>query len=80
MAYTLCRVKEAAAAGADEACAVSDNSFSTGVDEEELGSTLNSVEEQKGTVYLADSSLEFGKQVSSFGGIVALLRYAFRVY
>jgi protein pelota len=80
VAYTLHRVKEAAAAGAVEACVVSDNIFSTGIDEEELVSTLNSIEDQRGAVYLADSSLEFGKQVSSFGGIVALLRYQIRSY
>jgi protein pelota len=80
VAYTLQRVKEAAAAGAVEACAVSDDIFSTGADEEELVATLNSIEERRGKVYLADSSLEFGKQVSSFGGIVALLRYQIRAY
>ncbi len=80
VAYTLPRVKEAAAAGAVEACAVSDNVFAAGVDEEQLVETLNAVEERRGAVYLADSSLEFGKQVSSFGGIVALLRYRLRTY
>jgi len=80
VAYTLRRVKEAAAAGAVDACVVSDDIFSTGVDEEQLVETLNSIEEQRGTIYLADSSLEFGKQVSSFGGIVALLRYQLRDY
>jgi len=80
VAYTLQRVREAAESGAVEACAVSDDIFSTGVDEEELVTTLNSIEEKRGKVYLADSSLEFGKQVSSFGGIVALLRYQVRAY
>lgn len=80
VAYTLTRVKEAAAGGAVEACVVSDDIFSAGVDEEELVATMNSIEEQRGAIYLADSSLEFGKQVSSFGGIVALLRYQFRGY
>jgi len=80
VAYTLQRVKGAAAAGAVEACAVSDDIFTTGVDEEELVATLNSIEGQKGRLYLADSSLEFGKQVSSFGGILALLRYDIRSY
>jgi len=80
VAYTLSRVKEAAAAGAVEACVVSDDIFSAGVDEEELVNTMNSVEEQRGALYLADSSLEFGKQVSSFGGIVALLRYQIKAY
>ncbi|MDA4124408.1 MAG: hypothetical protein OK438_03025 [Thaumarchaeota archaeon] len=78
VAYTLPRVKEAADAGAVDSCAVSDNVFSTGVDEETLVGVLNSVEESGGKVYLADSSMEFGKQVSSFGGIVALLRYGLR--
>ena len=78
VAYTLPRVKEAAAAGAVETCAVSDNVFATGVDEDELVEVLNTIEAKGGAVYLADSSLEFGKQVSSFGGVVALLRYAFR--
>jgi protein pelota len=78
VAYTLSRVKEAAAAGAVEACAVSDNVFLTVTDEQELVDVLNDVETRGGRVYLADSSLEFGKQVSSFGGVVALLRYALR--
>ena len=78
VAYTLPRVSEAAAAGAVEECAVSDDVFSGNVDEEELVRLLNTVEEKGGTVYLADSSLEFGKQVSSFGGVVALLRYALK--
>lgn len=80
VAYTLSRVKEAALAGAVEACAISDNVFSSGVDEEELVKVLNTVEAKGGSVYLADSSMEFGKQVSSFGGIVALLRYSVRAY
>ncbi len=78
VAYTLSRVKEASLTGAVEACAVSDNVFSSGVDEEELVGVLNTVESKGGSVYLADSSMEFGKQVSSFGGIVALLRYSVR--
>lgn len=80
VAYTLARVKAAAAAGAVDACAVSDDIFSAGADEEELVETLNSIEEKRGTLYLADSSLEFGKQVSSLGGIVALLRYQLKAY
>jgi protein pelota len=78
VAYGLPRVKEAAAAGAVEACAVSDNVFSSGVDEEQLVEVLNSVESKGGSVYMTDSSMEYGKQVSSFGGILALLRYAIR--
>jgi protein pelota len=80
VAYTLPRVKEAATAGAVEACAVSDNVFSSGVDEDDLVKVLNTIESKGGSVHLADSSLEFGKQVSAFGGIVALLRYAVRAY
>ena len=78
VAYALPRVKEAATAGAVESCAVSDDVFSSGIDEGELVDVLNTVEGKGGSVYLADSSMEFGKQVSSFGGIVALLRYALR--
>ena len=78
VAHGLPRVKEAAVSGAVEACAVSDNVFASGVDEDELVEVLNSIEAKGGAVYLADSSLEFGKQVSSFGGVVALLRYAVR--
>lgn len=78
VAYTLTRVKEAAAAGAVESCAVSDDVFSAGVDEEELVNVMNDVETKGGKVYLADSSMEFGKQISSFGGMVALLRYSVR--
>ena len=78
MAYTLARVKEAAEAGAVEACVVSDDIFSTGADEEELVHLLDEVEIRRGAVHLADSSLELGKQVSAFGGVVALLRYGLR--
>ena len=78
VAYALPRVREAADSGAVESCVVSDNVFSTGVDEEGLVQVLNTVDGKGGSVYLADSSMEFGKQVSSFGGVVALLRYAFR--
>jgi protein pelota len=76
--YTLARVRESATAGAVESCVVSDDVFAAGVDEDELVGVLNTVEGKGGRVYLADSSLELGKQVSSFGGIVALLRYAIR--
>jgi stalled ribosome rescue protein Dom34 len=78
VAYSLLRVKVAAASGAVESCVVSDDVFSAGVDEVELVDVLNAIEGRGGSVYLADSSMEFGKQVSSFGGIVALLRYAVR--
>ena len=80
VAYSLRRVGEAARAGAVESCAVSDNVFSAGIDEDELVEVLNTVEGKGGSVHLADSSLEFGKQISAFGGIVALLRYAVRAY
>ncbi len=80
VAYTLARVKAAAAAGAVESCVVSDDVFSAGVEEEELVQVLNEVESRKGSVYLADSSLELGKQVSAFGGVVALLRYGLKAY
>ncbi|MDV3277811.1 MAG: hypothetical protein LYZ69_05005 [Nitrososphaerales archaeon] len=80
VAYTLARVKEAAASGAVEACVVSDDVFSAGIEEEELVQVLNEIEARRGSVYLADSSLELGKQVSAFGGAVALLRYGLRAY
>lgn len=79
VAYTLPRVLEAARAGAVESCAVSDNVFSL-VDEEQLVETLDEIESRGGKVYMADSTLEFGKQVSSLGGIVALLRYRLTAY
>jgi len=79
VAYALPRVKAMATAGAVDSCAVCDDVFSVSMDEEELVETLNTIEEQGGKVYLADSSLEVGKQISAFGGIVALLRYALRV-
>lgn len=78
VAYTLPRVSSAATAGAVEACVVSDDVFSVGLDEEEVVRTLNAIEEKGGSVHLADASMEYGKQVSSFGGIVALLRYALK--
>lgn len=80
VAYTLPRVRQAAAAGAVEACVVSDDVFSQNVDEQLVVDTLNLVEQKGGKVFLSDSSLETGKQVSSFGGTVATLRYALRTY
>jgi protein pelota len=75
IAYTLPRVSEAAKAGAVEKCIVSDDVFTNNVDENALVETLNLVEEKGGKVFLCDSSLETGKQVSALGGMVALLRY-----
>jgi protein pelota len=75
IAYTLQRVSEAARAGAVEKCIVSDDVFATGIDENALVKTLNEIEEKGGKVFLCDSSLETGKQVSALGGMVALLRY-----
>jgi len=80
VAYSLLRVRVAATSGAVGSCVVSDDVFSSGVDEGELVDVLNTIEGRRGSVYLADSSMEFGKQVSSFGGIVALLRYAVRAW
>ena len=79
VAYTLPRVGRAAAAGAVDACVVSDDVFSAGLDEDTVVGVLNTVEERGGSVYLADASTELGKQVSSFGGVIALLRYALRL-
>lgn len=78
VAYTLERVKERARAGAVESCVVSDDAFTHGVKEEDVVTVLNEIEQKGGRVYLVDSSLELGKQVSSFGGMFALLRYAVR--
>jgi len=75
IAYTLPRVSEAAKAGAVEKCVVSDDVFANNIDENALVQTLNTIEEKGGKVFLTDSSLETGKQVSALGGIVALLRY-----
>jgi protein pelota len=75
IAYTLSRVSEAARLGAVERCVVSDDVFANNVDENALVETLNLIEEKGGSVFLCDSSLETGKQVSALGGIVALLRY-----
>lgn len=79
VAYSLPRVRDAAKSGAVEACVVSDDVFSAGLNEQEVVDTLNEVEAKGGVVYLADASMEFGKQVSAFGGLVALLRYALRL-
>jgi protein pelota len=78
VAYSLPRVRAAAEAGAVESCLVSDDVFSRNTDEEEVVRTLNTVEQKGGKIYLCDASLETGKQVSSFGGIVATLRYSLR--
>ena len=75
IAYTLPRVSEAAKAGAVETCIVSDDVFANNIDENALVETLNVIEGKGGKVFLTDSSLESGKQVSALGGIVALLRY-----
>ena len=80
VAYSLPRVNAAALVGAVESCAVSDDVFAHEVKEEEVVDALNRIESQGGRVYLADSSLEFGKQVSAFGGIVATLRYPLKSY
>jgi len=79
VAYTLPRVKKAAEAGAVESCVVSDDVFSHNLDEQEVVDVLNQVARTRGKVYLCDSSLETGKQVSSFGGMVATLRYSLRI-
>ncbi len=63
-----------------ESCAVSDDVFSHNVNEQQVVDTLNTIERMGGKVYLCDSSLETGKQVSSFGGIVATLRYPLKSY
>ncbi len=78
VAYSLPRVRAAAEAGAVDSCLVSDDVFSRNADEEGVVKVLNTVEQKGGTVHLCDSSLEVGKQVSSFGGVVATLRYALR--
>ena len=78
VAYTLPRVKVAAEAGMVESCLVSDDVFARNSAEEEVVKVLNTVEQNGGVIYLCDSSLEAGKQVASFGGIVATLRYALR--
>ena len=78
VAYTLPRVKAAAEAGMVESCLVSDDVFARNSAEEEVVRVLNTVEQNGGVIYLCDSSLEAGKQVASFGGIVATLRYALR--
>jgi protein pelota len=75
IAYTLPRVSEAATAGAVEKCIVSDDVFANNIDEDALVRTLNAIEEKGGKVFMCDSSLETGKQVSALGGMVALLRY-----
>ena len=79
-AYTLQQVREAAAVGAVESCVVTDDVFSHNVDEELVVTVLNSIEEHGGRVYLCDPSLEAGMQVSSFGGIVATLRYPIKTW
>ena len=61
-----------------ESCLVSDDVFARNIDENAVVQTLNIIEEKGGKVFLCDSSLETGKQVSSLGGIVATLRYALR--
>ncbi|MDG6914745.1 MAG: pelota family protein [Nitrososphaerota archaeon] len=75
VAYTLPRVAEAGDAGAVEKCMVSDDVFAKNADEDALVVALNSIEDRGGKVFLVDSTLETGKQVSSLGGVVALLRY-----
>ncbi|HUI00687.1 MAG TPA: hypothetical protein VLX56_03550 [Nitrososphaerales archaeon] len=75
VAYTLPRVAEAARAGAVDRCVVSDDVFANKVDEDALVKALSLVEEKGGKVFMVDSSLEMGKQVSALGGMVALLRY-----
>lgn len=75
VANSLERVQYAASFGAVDVCVVSDDVFKNFSDEQKVVDTLNKVEEHGGKVLVADTSLEYGKQVSLFGGIIALLRY-----
>jgi stalled ribosome rescue protein Dom34 len=59
---------------------VTDDVFTHNVDEEVVVDALNTIEGRGGKVYLCDSSLEAGKQVSSFGGIMATLRYSLKTW
>ena len=67
-------VNNAANQGAIESIIVSDRIFVT-VEEKKVVNLLNDIEKQKGKVYFLDSSTDLGKQVSSLGGFISLLRY-----
>jgi protein pelota len=80
VAFSLNEVKEAAVIGAVDSCIVSDDVFKTASDEQIVVDTLNIIEKKGGSVFIADTSLEYGKHVSLFGGIIALLRYPVKAY
>jgi protein pelota len=68
-------VNEAGRMGAVESLVISDRVFEHSFDETKLIELINKVEELNGRAYLVDSTTDLGGQVSSLGGIVALLRY-----
>lgn len=70
-------VSEAASYKAIESLMFSDTIF-THAGENAVIDLLNAVEAYGAKVYAVDSSTDIGMQVSSLGGIVALLRYALR--
>jgi protein pelota len=68
-------VSKAASLRAIESVIFSDSIFRT-ADENDVVNLLNTIEAQGARTFAVDSSTDIGLQVSSLGGIVALLRYA----
>jgi protein pelota len=75
VAIGLDEVTKATDAGAVEYLLVSDQAFAEEAKEEMIVQLLNKVESTGGQIYLLDSSTEVGLQISTLGGLVALLRF-----
>jgi len=79
VALALPDVLKASEAGAVDSLLLSDRIFESRVDEECIIDLLNRVESFKGKVILVDTSTDLGVQVSTLGGVVALLRYPLHI-
>lgn len=69
-------VMNASKAKAIEAVLLSDRLFTSGFSEDALVNLLNEVDSYRGKSFLLDSSTDLGTQVSSLGGVIAILRFA----
>ena len=58
-----------------ESVLASDRIFQSKMDEEKVVQLLNRVEEHRGKVFLLDGSTDLGNQVSTLGGLLAVLRF-----
>ena len=61
--------------GAVKAVLLSNKIFEKKINEDLLITVLNKIELTGGSILIVDSTTDIGLQVSSLGGIIALLRY-----